>query len=53
VRQTQARIGQWVQGFSTVFARHADTINVACGLDPSTVAPQIQKATASSRPVPS
>ena len=44
VWQTTAQIGQWVQGFSTAFAHKADLINVACGLDPSTVAPQIQEA---------
>jgi ribose transport system substrate-binding protein len=51
VWQTQAQIGQWVQGFSTAFAHHADLINVACGLDPSTVAPQIKEAAAKGIPV--
>lgn len=51
VWQTQAQIGQWVQGFSTAFAHKADLINVACGLDPSTVAPQIKEAVAKGIPV--
>ncbi len=51
VWQTQAQIGQWVQGFSTAFAHKADLINVACGLDPSTVAPQIKEAVARGIPV--
>ena len=51
VWQTQAQIGQWVQGFSTAFAHNADLINVACGLDPSTVAPQIKEAIARGIPV--
>lgn len=51
VWQTQAQIGQWVQGFSTAFAHKADLINVGCGLDPSTVAPQIKEAVAKGIPV--
>jgi ribose transport system substrate-binding protein len=51
VWQTQAQIGQWVQGFSTAFAHNADLINVACGLDPNTVAPQIKEAVAKGIPV--
>jgi ribose transport system substrate-binding protein len=51
VWQTQAQIGQWVQGFSTAFAHNADLINVACGLDPSTVEPQIKEAIAKGIPV--
>jgi ribose transport system substrate-binding protein len=51
VWQTQAQIGQWVQGFSTAFAHKADLINVACGLDPSTVAPQIKEAISRGIPV--
>ena len=39
VWQTTAQLGQWVQGFNTAFAHKADLINVACGLDPATVAP--------------
>lgn len=44
VWQTAAQLGQWVQGFSTAVAHRADLINVACGLDPATVAPQIRQA---------
>jgi len=51
VWQTTAQIGQWVQGFTTAMAHKADLINVACGLDPSTVAPQIQEAISKGIPV--
>lgn len=51
VWQTQAQIGQWVQGFGTAFAHKADLINVACGLDPATVAPQIKEAVSKGIPV--
>lgn len=51
VWQSTAQIGQWVQGFNTAFAHKADLINVACGLDPSTVAPQIKEAVSKGIPV--
>lgn len=51
VWQTTAQIGQWVQGFTTAFAHNAALINVACGLDPSTVAPQIKQAISRGIPV--
>jgi ribose transport system substrate-binding protein len=51
VWQTTAQIGQWVQGFNTAIQRKADLINVACGLDPSTVAPQIKEALSKGIPV--
>jgi ribose transport system substrate-binding protein len=51
VWQGAAQIGQWVQGFNTAFAHKADLINVACGLDPSTVAPQIREALGKGIPV--
>lgn len=51
VWQNNAQIGQWVQGFTTAFAHKADLINVACGLDPATVAPQIQEARSKGIPV--
>ncbi len=44
VWQTTAQLGQWVQGFTTAISHKADLINVACGLDPATVAPQIREA---------
>ena len=44
VWQSNAQLGQWVQGFTTAIAHKADLINVACGLDPATVAPQIQRS---------
>jgi ribose transport system substrate-binding protein len=49
--QTAAQIGQWVQGFTTAIAHKADLINVACGLDPATVAPQIRDALSKGIPV--
>ncbi len=49
--QTTAQLGQWVQGFTTAIAHKADLINVACGLDPSTVAPQIREAISKGIPV--
>lgn len=51
VWQTQAQIGQWVQGFGTALAHHAALIDVGCGLDPATVAPQIKQAEAQGIPV--
>jgi ribose transport system substrate-binding protein len=49
--QTTAQLGQWVQGFTTAVAHKADLINVACGLDPATVAPQIREALSKGIPV--
>jgi ribose transport system substrate-binding protein len=49
--QTAAQLGQWVQGFTTAIAHKADLINVACGLDPATVAPQIREALSRGIPV--
>jgi ribose transport system substrate-binding protein len=49
--QTTAQLGQWVQGFTTAIAHKADLINVACGLDPATVAPQIRDALSKGIPV--
>lgn len=51
VWQSNAQIGQWVQGFTTAIAHKADLINVACGLDPATVAPQIKEALSQGIPV--
>ncbi len=51
VWQTTAQLGQWVQGFTTAIAHKADLINVACGLDPATVAPQIREASSKGIPV--
>jgi ribose transport system substrate-binding protein len=51
VWQTTAQLGQWVQGFNTAFSHKADLINVACGLDPATVAPQIREAISKGIPV--
>jgi ribose transport system substrate-binding protein len=51
VWQTTAQLGQWVQGFNTAFSHKADLINVACGLDPATVAPQIKEAISKGIPV--
>jgi ribose transport system substrate-binding protein len=49
--QTTAQLGQWVQGFTTAIAHKAGLINVACGLDPATVAPQIREALSKGIPV--
>jgi ribose transport system substrate-binding protein len=51
VWQTNAQLGQWVQGFTTAISHKADLINVACGLDPATVAPQIREALSKGIPV--
>jgi ribose transport system substrate-binding protein len=51
VWQTTAQLGQWVQGFTTAISHKADLINVACGLDPATVAPQIREALSKGIPV--
>jgi ribose transport system substrate-binding protein len=51
VWQTTAQLGQWVQGFNTALSHKADLINVACGLDPATVAPQIKEAISKGIPV--
>lgn len=51
VWQSNAQIGQWVQGFTTAIAHKAALINVACGLDPATVAPQIKDAESKGIPV--
>ncbi len=48
---SNAQLGQWVQGFTTAMAHKADLINVACGLDPATVAPQINEALSKGIPV--
>jgi ribose transport system substrate-binding protein len=48
---SSAQLGQWVQGFTTAMAHKADLINVACGLDPATVAPQINEALSKGIPV--
>lgn len=48
---SNAQLGQWVQGFTTAISHKADLINVACGLDPATVAPQINEALSKGIPV--
>lgn len=42
--QNNAQLGQWVQGFDTAISHQAALINVACGLEPASVAPQIKRA---------
>jgi ribose transport system substrate-binding protein len=44
VWQNTGQLAQWVQGFDTAINHKADLINVVCGLNPATVAPQIQAA---------
>ena len=49
--QNNAQIAQWAQGFTAALDHKAALINVACGLDPATVAPQIRQALGQHVPV--
>ncbi len=49
--QSNAQLAQWAQGFTSAQERKASLVNVACGLDPATVAPQIQQTLAAQIPV--
>ncbi|HEX5325798.1 MAG TPA: substrate-binding domain-containing protein, partial [Acetobacteraceae bacterium] len=49
--QNNAQLAQWVQGFDAARNHKATLINVFCGLDPGTVAPQIKQARAAGIPV--
>ena len=42
--QSNGQLAQWAQGFTAAQEHQAALINVACGLDPATVAPQIRNA---------
>jgi ribose transport system substrate-binding protein len=49
--QSNGQLAQWAQGFTAAQEHQAALINVACGLDPATVAPQIREALAAHVPV--
>ncbi len=51
VWQNTGQLSQWVQGFDTAINNKVDLINVVCGLNPATVAPQIQAAKSHGIPV--
>jgi len=49
--QNNAQLAQWAQGFTAAQEHNAALVNVACGLDPATVAPQIAQTLAAHIPV--
>jgi ribose transport system substrate-binding protein len=49
--QSNAQLAQWAQGFTAAQERGAALVNVACGLDPATVAPQVGQTLAAHIPV--
>jgi ribose transport system substrate-binding protein len=49
--QSNAQLAQWAQGFTAAQERNAALVNVACGLDPATVAPQVAQTLAAHIPV--
>ncbi len=49
--QSNAQLAQWAQGFTAAQEHKAALINVFCGLDPATVAPQVREALAAQVPV--
>ncbi|MGH7067599.1 MAG: sugar ABC transporter substrate-binding protein [Acetobacteraceae bacterium] len=49
--QNDAKLDQWVQGFTAAAAHKAALINVSCGLDPAVISPQIRQAIAAGTPV--
>ncbi len=49
--QSNAQLGQWVQGFNTAISHQAALINIACGLDAASVTPQIKQAVGQGVPV--
>ncbi len=51
VWQNNAQLAQWVQGFDAARSAKAAMINVACGLDPAVVSPQIKQARQAGIPV--
>lgn len=44
VWQNTGQLAQWAQGFDTAINHKADLINAICGLNPATVAPQVEAA---------
>lgn len=49
--QNNAQLAQWVQGFDAARAHKSDLITLFCGLDPGTVAPQVNEARQANIPV--
>lgn len=49
--QSNAQLAQWAQGFTAAQEHNAALVNVACGLDPATVSPQVAQTLASHVPV--
>lgn len=49
--QNNAQLGQWVQGFNTAISHQAALVNIACGLEPASVGPQIKQAIGHGVPV--
>lgn len=51
VWQNNAQLAQWAQGFTAAAEHNASLVNVFCGLDPATVAPQVKQTLAAHTPV--
>ena len=51
VWQNNAQLAQWAQGFTAAAEHSASLVNVFCGLDPATVAPQVRQTLAAGVPV--
>jgi ribose transport system substrate-binding protein len=49
--ENNAQLAQWTQGFTAAQQRKAALVNVFCGLDPATVAPQVRETLAAHIPV--
>jgi ribose transport system substrate-binding protein len=51
VWQNSAQLAQWAQGFTAAQEHNATLVNIFCGLDPATVAPQVAQTLAAHIPV--
>ena len=51
VWQNNAQLAQWAQGFTAAQEHKAALVDVFCGLDPATVAPQVRQTLAAHIPV--
>ena len=49
--ENNAQLAQWAQGFTAAQQHKAALVNVFCGLDPATVAPQVHATLAAHTPV--
>ncbi len=49
--ENNAQLAQWAQGFTAAQQHKAALVNVFCGLDPATVAPQVHETLAAHIPV--